>query len=78
MSNAAMIETKRHAKYRGMIILFFNNPLGICILPRKESMDTTVITGAAHAVQVGAHLISAGSSPGVKRVWGSDCPPCPY
>ena len=78
VSNAAMIEIKRQAKYPGIITLFFNDPLGICILPRKESMDTTIVTGAACAVQVGAHLVSAGSIPGAKCTWGSYCPPCPY
>lgn len=72
-----MIEIKKHAKYPGMIILFFNKALGICILPCKESVDKTIVMGAAHAVQVGPHLVSAGCNPGVKCAPESYCPPCP-
>lgn len=78
VSNAAMIEIKRHAKCPGISIPFFKNPLGICILSRKESTETAIVTGTARAVQVGAHLVSAGSIPAAKWAWGSYRPPCPY
>lgn len=73
-----MIEIKRHAKCPGISIPFSKNPLGICILSRKESTETAIVTGTARAVQVGAHLVSAGSIPAAKWAWGSYRPPCPY